>query len=349
VPTLKDLGEFGFLDRLKRSLPPGGPELIRGVGDDCAVFTVPEGEKLLWTVDTLVEGVHFRTDFTGMHDLGWKSLAVNLSDVAAMGGRPLHALLSLGVPEGVDLPQVDAFFEGLAALAREHSVSLVGGDTVRSPSGLLITLSVIGATEGGRFLARDGARPGDWIAVTGPIGDSAAGLSVLLERAAGTGGLPSGEFAESLIRAHNRPVPQVPEGVFLAQHAGVHAAIDLSDGLAQDLWHLCRNSGTGAQIEQGRLPLSDALRQWAAWKNKAPEDWALSGGEDYVLLVAVDAGAFEDLCGSYAARFGKPLYPLGRMTEEPGIRLESVDGVRRKLEPLGYDHFRNRTASMEGT
>jgi len=346
---LKDLGEFGFLDRLQRSLPPGGPGVLRGVGDDCAVLAPPRGEKLLWTVDTLVEGVHFRMDFTGMFDLGWKSLAVNLSDVAAMGGRPLHAVLSLGLSEGMDLGDLDAFYEGLGLLAREHAVNLVGGDMVRSPAGFLVTVAVIGAPTGGRFLARDGARPGDRIAITGCPGDAAAGLSALLDPAIWAGRSASGGFLERLIRAHNRPVPQVREGAFLAEQDGVHAAIDLSDGLAQDLGHVCRRSGTGAVIDRDRLPLSDAIREMAASTAKAPEDWALHGGEDYLLLVAVDADRFEDLRARFESRFRKPLHAIGRFTPEPGILLESVDGSRRRLEPRGYDHFRDRTASEEGS
>jgi thiamine-monophosphate kinase len=348
VRSLKDLGEFGFLDRLQRSLPPREGHVIRGVGDDCAVLTVPEGEKVLWTVDTLVEGVHFRMDLIDMHDLGWKSLAVNLSDVAAMGGRPLHAVLSLGLPAGTDLPELDAFYEGFSALAGEHSVALVGGDMVKSPSGFLITVSVLGATTGGCFLPRDGAQPGDWIGVTGPPGDSAAGLSLLLDSKGETGNQPSSDLLASLIQAHNRPRPQVREGIFFAGHAGVHAAIDLSDGLLQDLWHVCRQSGTGAVVEQGRLPLSEAIRELAACRGVAPEDWALFGGEDYHLLVAVQADCFEELRARYEAQFQKRLHPIGRMTSDRGIQWETTDGKRRELEPVGYDHFRERTFSGEG-
>jgi len=287
-------------------------------------------------------------DFTGMHDLGWKSLAVNLSDVAAMGGRPLHAVLSLGLPAGTDLQELDAFYEGLSALAGEHSVTLVGGDMVRSPSGLLITVSVLGATTGGRFLLRDGAQPGDWIAITGRPGDSAAGLSVLSDPIGKTGTRLSSGLLDSLVRAHNRPVPQVREGIFFAEQAGVHAAIDLSDGLVQDLWHVCRQSGTGAGIEQGRLPLSDAIRELASLRGREPEDWALYGGEDYLLLVSVHADRFEEIRTRYEARFQKALHPIGRMIRDRGVYLETIDGKRKRIEPVGYDHFREPPVSGEG-
>lgn len=345
MESLKALGEFGFLDRLERSFSPGAQHVLRGMGDDCAVLTVPEGEKILWTVDTLVEAVHFRKDLTGMNDLGWKSLAVNLSDVAAMGGTPLHAVISLGVPPSMDLADLDAFYQGFSTLAGKHSVALVGGDTVRSPSGFLITVSVIGTTVGGRFLCRDGAKPGDWIAVTGCPGDSAAGLSLLLDGIGRAGDAVVPESLAPLIRAHNRPIPQVCEGCFLAAQEGVHAAIDLSDGLVQDLWHVCRKSGTGACVEQGRLPLSEGVRELADRRGGFPEDWVLFGGEDYHLLVCVDPGFFETVQARYEARFSRPLYPIGRVTREREMLLEAPGGRRNRLEPMGYDHFRERTGS----
>jgi thiamine-monophosphate kinase len=312
------------------------------MGDDCAVLTVPEGEKILWTVDTLVEEVHFRMDLTDWHDLGWKSLAVNLSDVAAMGGRPLHAVLSLGFPAETDLKDLDDFYEGFSCLARNHSVSLVGGDTVRSPLGFLITVSVMGATAGGRFLTRDRAEPGDWLAVTGRLGDSAAGLDLLLDRAGGTGKSASDPAMDLLIQAHNRPRPQVPEGIFFAGQDGVNAAIDLSDGLAQDLGHLCSSSGVGACLEQELLPLSAGVRALAADRGTPPEEWALFGGEDYHLLVTVRADRFQDIRTRFESCFDRELFPIGRITREHGIVRVSAGGKRRALEPGGYDHFRSR-------
>jgi len=348
VTLLRELGEFGFLDHLQRSFPAAGPHVVRGIGDDCAVVTVPDGEKALWTVDTLVEGVHFRTDCTDLYSLGWKSLAVNLSDVAAMGGRPLHAVLSLGVSPDTSLEALEAFYAGFADLARDHEVSLVGGDMVRSLSGILITVSVLGASCGGRFLTRDGARPGDWIVLTGTPGDSAAGLAELLDpRKGGGADGPGTAAAEALIRAHIRPRPQVREGLFLAECPEVHAAIDTSDGLAQDLWHVCRNSGVGACLEQDRIPLSSGLRQRADLRGEDPWAWALFGGEDYHLLATVRQGALREVRVRYESRLGKPLHPIGRITRKGGILLETSGGERRPLEPVGYDHFRARTSSRE--
>ncbi len=335
------------MDHLQRSFPAEGDHVIRGMGDDCAVISVPEGEHALWTVDTLVEGVHFRMDFTDMYSLGWKSLAVNLSDVAAMGGRPLHAVLSLGLPAGTALEDLEAFYAGFSDLAGEHSVSLVGGDMVKSLSGILITVSVLGASRGGRFLTRDCARPGDWIVITGTPGDSAAGLAELMDPQRKPGGGPPSAPAETLIRAHNMPLPHVREGGFFAESSEARAAIDTSDGLVQDLWHICRNSGVGACLEQGRLPLSADIRELADRRGADPEDWALFGGEDYHLLVTVKAGELRELRARYESRIKKKLYPIGRITQNRGILLKTLDGKRRPLEPVGYDHFLERISSRK--
>jgi len=338
---LKDLGEFGFLDHIQKAFPAKGRGVIQGIGDDCAVLTCPDDGHLLWTVDTLVEGVHFSREVLDFYAIGWKSLAVNLSDIAAMGGRPLQALLSLGLRGDTALKDLDAFYKGFSDLAREFEVDLVGGDVVQSPAASVITVTVLGVSTGGRHLSRDQARPGDRIVVTGPLGESAAGLKILLDRLQGKAGkeVPA-SVAVPLIRAHRMPVPQVHEGVFLAACPEVHAAIDLSDGLAQDLWHVSRHSGAGACIEAAGLPLSPPTLELAKLLNLQAEDWALSGGEDYHLLATVAQDALEEVQKRFAERFHRPLYPIGRMTEDPGLWIEDRSGERSALKPSGYDHFR---------
>lgn len=341
--TLKHLGEFGFLDKIQKKFAAKGAGVVQGIGDDCAVLECPEGEVLLWTVDTLVEGVHFRMDLTDSYSLGWKSLAVNLSDIAAMGGRPAYALLSLGLRADSELADLESFYGGFSDLAKEHDVQLVGGDTVSSPSGLTITVSVLGMSGRGRLLRRDRARPDDWIVVTGALGESAAGLGILmadvnddLER------IPT-SITAPLIRAHRLPVPQVREGIFLSGSPRVHAAIDISDGLVQDLWHVCRLSGVGACIEQARLPLSVSARELGKRMNLSAERWALTGGEDYQLLATVKADALDEVQAGFEERFQRPLYPVGRITQEQGLWFETSSGERRVMEPGGgHDHFLER-------
>lgn len=336
---LKDIGEFGFLDHIQKAFPAKGRGVIRGIGEDCAVLACPAGGHLLWTVDTLVEDVHFSRDMMDFYAIGWKSLAVNLSDIAAMGGRPLQALLSLGLRDDTELKDLDAFYKGLSDLAREFEVDLVGGDVVRSPGATMITVTALGISTGDRYLSRARARPGDWIVVTGPLGESAAGLKILLDRKQGTGREVPASVAVPLIRAHRMPLPQIREGAFFAEIQEVHAAIDLSDGLAQDLWHVSRFSGVGACVVEDRLPLSSPTRELARLLNLRAENWALSGGEDYHLLVTVSQDALEVVLQRFEERFQRPLYTIGRMTKEPGLWLEDLSGRRWALEPSGYDHF----------
>ena len=338
---LKHLGEFGFLEHIRNTFPARGTGVIKGIGDDCAVLESPEGERLLWTVDTLVEDVHFRMDLTDAYSLGWKSLAVNLSDIAAMGGQPLYALVSLGLRADSDLNDLEAFYRGFSDLAREHGVEIVGGDTVKSPSAHSITVSVLGRTRGGRLLCRDNARSGDWIVVTGPLGQSAAGLSLLMAHEKNSPIQVPEPVTTPLVRAHRMPVPQVREGLFLAGYPQVHAAIDLSDGLVQDLWHVCRLSGVGACIQQARLPLSAPTCELEKTLGLSAEAWALSGGEDYQLLATVAADALEEIQSAFSEEFQKPLYPIGQAIPEQGVWLEKSSGERQFMEPGtgGYDHF----------
>ncbi len=336
---LNRLGEFGFLDRIQQAYGGKGSGVVQGIGDDCAVLSPPQGENLLWTVDTLVEGVHFRPDLIENDSLGWKSLAVNLSDIAAMGGRPAHALLSLGLGADMDTIALDQFYKGFAAVAEEFAVELVGGDLVKSPLGLTITVTVLGFTNGGRALCRSRAEPDDWIVVTGPLGEAAAGLNILLSGEQGKKDQLSEEIIATLVRSHCRPVPQVEEGILLSSFPQVHAAIDISDGLAQDLWHVCRMSNVGASVEQERLPISSPTLEAAECWGVSAEEWALYGGEDYQLLATVAAAGIEEVEGRFQERFHRPLSRIGRITREPGAWIETPSGQKVPLDTSGYDHF----------
>ncbi len=337
---LKSLGEFGFIDHIRQTYGTQKADVIQGIGDDCAVLTYQEKGKLLWSMDTLLEGIHFRLDLIDFYLLGWKALAVNLSDIAAMGGIPTQALLSLGLQADIDVKALDLFFKGFSDLGQKHDVQLVGGDMVRSTSDIMITVSVLGLIkEGNHVLYRNKAQPGDWIVVTGPLGQAAAGLDILLTQAQEERSSIPQSIAGPLIQAHNQPCPAIEEGSFLASFPQVHAAIDLSDGLAQDLWQICRLSNVGGYIEKTRLPLSSEIKKLAKYRRIPAADWALFGGEDYHLLATIEAKAFEDIQARYSERFQRPLYPIGRITEEEGIFLITDSGERTPVKPAGYDHF----------
>jgi thiamine-monophosphate kinase len=311
--------EFALIERFTRALPLRGEGVVVGPGDDAAVLRLRPGEDLVATVDAVVEGVHFDARFAPA-DVGWKALAVNLSDLAAMGARPLHALVALGVPAGTPGARLAGVARGLGACARAHRLAVVGGNVTRARE-LSVTVTALGAVAEGRAVLRGGARPGDLVAVTGTLGDAALGRSP---------GAPA-----ALARRQRRPTPRLAAGRALA--GVVRAAVDVSDGLAQDLGHLCAASGVGARIGVAELPLSAAYRR-AARGLADPFAAALGGGEDYELLVAVAPRSLARARAA-AARGGVPLTVIGRFVRGGGVEVVGARG-EPVTPPAGHDHLR---------
>ena len=311
-------GEFALIDRFTRPFADGEGVRI-GIGDDAAVLRPPRGAELVATVDAVVEGVHF-TDAFSPEEIGWKSLALNLSDVAAMGARPLWALVALATPAGADPAWLARVGRGIASCARRHGVAVVGGN-VTAARELSVTVTLLGAAPAGRALLRAGGRPGDLLVVSGTLGDAALGL------------LPGAPRA--CLDRQRRPRPRVALGRGVAGIA--RAAIDLSDGLLQDLGHLCAASGVGARLEVERLPLSPAYRR-AVRGRTDPHALALGGGEDYELLLAVPPARLAALRAA-ARRARTPVTVVGALESRRGIRV--VQGGRL-VHPrhLGHDHLR---------
>ncbi|AOY60626.1 MULTISPECIES: thiamine-phosphate kinase [Desulfococcus] len=329
----KDIGEFGFIRRIQRGclIRPEGVRLP--IGDDAAAFIVPDGQVALVTTDLLVEGVHFLRNGTSPEDLGHKALAVNLSDIAAMGGTAREAFVSIAVPGDCALAYVEGIYRGMISLAGEFGVNILGGDTTGSRSDLIINVAVVGAVHEREMLRRGGARPGDCLFVTGAVGDSRAGLHLLRNR------LPadSDAFME-LLSAHHRPRPHLAEGRFLGKSGAVRAAIDISDGLSSDLVHVARASGLGVRIDAGRLPISENLKTFCRRFGFDAVDYALSGGEDYVLACTVDPTKAAAVAQAFMARFHHPLYHIGKMTSDG--RMTVVQGGEvRPFPPAGWRHF----------
>ena len=313
-----------------------GPGVRVGIGDDCAVLEPDPGGLLLATTDLLIEDIHFRRRWAEPADLGWKSLAVNLSDIAAMGGRPRWALVALACPAETSLEEAEAFFEGALALASEHAVAVVGGDTSASPRGWIVNVTLLGETTRAPVL-RSTARPGDVIAVTGSLGRSAAGLA-LLERGAAPAGVPADTLAD-LAAAHLRPRPRVGEGRWLAAAGGVTAMIDLSDGLATDLGHIVEESGVGTRVELQRLPVAASACAVAAALGRDALAWATSGGEDYELLLTCAPDAYTRLATGLETATGTPLTAIGEiMTADAGLRWTDASGREIPVGP-GFEHF----------
>lgn len=315
--------EFGFIDRIRTlfaALPDNGFE---GIGDDCAVLPVGRGadgeeEVLLFTADLLTEGVHFLRHATPARELGRKALAVNLSDIAAMGGRPVATLLSIALPRDAAGTWAEEFMEGYRELSARYATALVGGDTTRSESGITVNVTAIGRAPAAHVKRRSDARPDDVIFAGGELGASGAGLRDIL----------AGRPDTPLAAAHRNPEPQVAEGLWLGARSEVHAMMDLSDGLASDLGHILERSAVGAEIDLERIPVAAGsdLRT------------AACGGEDYRLLFTAAPDDAEGLAAAFRARFGRPIHPIGRITAGRG--LVWMRGGR--LEPLdwhGFTHY----------
>ncbi|ROR34969.1 thiamine-phosphate kinase [Inmirania thermothiophila] len=315
-------GEFDLIERFFRR-GPARADVALGVGDDAALLRPPPGCELVAATDTLVEGVHFPAG-TDPAAVGHKALAVNLSDLAAMGAEPRWALLALTLP-AADEDWLAAFAAGLEALAREAGVALVGGDTTRGP--LAATVTVLGSVPAGQALRRCGARPGDDVWVSGTLGDAALGL------AAATGRLELPAAVAAALRARlDRPRPRLALGRRLRGLA--RACIDVSDGLVADLGHVCRASGVGARIERAALPLSPAAQ--AALAAGGDPAAPLVGGDDYELLFTAPPWAAAAVAGlGEVAR-------IGTVEAGAGVRIVEPDGSERRLEAGGWDHFRGR-------
>jgi thiamine-monophosphate kinase len=318
------LAEFALIDRCFTGLGSKREDVMLGVGDDCALLQVPPERVLAVSIDTLVEGVHFLPGTDPM-SLGHRALAVNLSDLAAMGAQPAWATLALTLPSA-DLPWVRAFARGFHDLACLHGVQLVGGDTTRGPRS--ITIEVHGFCDPAKVIRRDAARIGDQLCISGTLGD--AGLALLAE----TGKLMPDERIRPQRDKLLRPSPRVELGCRLAGIA--HGGIDVSDGLLADLGHICRASGVGAEIDLWRLPLSPGVRAYV----EQTREWSLplAAGDDYELCITLSperVGEAEII----SAECGTPLTPIGRITRDPGIRCLALSGRRVELASGGFEHF----------
>jgi thiamine-monophosphate kinase len=325
------LGELGFIAALRRRAGRAGGAWLESIGDDAALLRPRRGRDLVVTADALVEGVHFRWSTTAAHALGRKALLANLSDLGAMGARPLGCLLVLALPREARPAQLAGFVGGLLAQARASACPLVGGDTVESAL-WCISITALGEVARGRALRRAGGRPGDRLLVSGVLGASGLGLRILEQG----GARDPGE--RRFVRAHQLPVLPRGLGVALARRRLATAAIDLSDGLARDLAHLCAESGVGADVELERLPLAPGFERACRARGLDPQQLALSGGEDYQLLFAVGPGA--PPVAQLARQLGVRLSEIGRLRQGRAIRWLRAG---RRVTPgraRGFEHFK---------
>jgi len=329
------MDENQIVRRLRKRFGGSSAGLVCGIGDDAAVLR-PRGSREYWavTTDMLLEAVDFRRSWMTPAQLGHKSLAVNLSDLAAMGARPRFFTVALGLPPDITDKWIDAFYQGMIKLARRHRAVLIGGDLSRSPLGIQITITAIGINAISRPLYRSGGRPGDSLYVTGVLGQAAAGLALLLRGRTQGGNLPE----RRALKSHRTPTPRCAEGEWLAASGFVHCMMDLSDGLSMDLPRLCEASKVGAEINGEQLPIFKEARKWRC----DPTELALHGGEDFELLFSVPAGKERDIETAYPSWFA-PLHRIGRLRRGKGVVHIPRPGIDpQPLIPAGFDHFGQR-------
>ncbi len=326
--ALADLGEFGLISRITAGVRTH-ESVITGIGDDAAVTALSAGMQLLTSTDMLLEDVHFRRVWHDPYRLGRKSLAVSISDIAAMGGSPRWALLSLAIPSDLPLEFIDNFMRGFLTMASENRVALIGGDTCSSRIGLTISVTVMGEQFPDRIVRRAGALPDDDIWVTGTVGDAALGLR-LLER----GETVSDELLSRLLD----PNPQVSAALALAEAGLVTSMIDVSDGVLADYGHIAEQSGVGGCLRLDALPLSAAFRRHTAALPAVPYQLALSGGEDYELCFTAPRSDREKI-GDCVKKCGIAVTRIGIVTSSPGVTAVTTDGTPYSAQTKGFNHF----------
>jgi thiamine-monophosphate kinase len=346
---ISSVGEFGLIGRLKKKcldlhLPQKiTDQIVLGIDDDTAVTRPNPGMLQLSTSDLLIEGVHFDLTYTSMKYLGWKLMVVNLSDIAAMGGVPVYALITIALPAKISLEMVDDLYEGILQAAQTYGCAIIGGDTNTSIGNTMLSATLTGEVPENFLKRRNTAQPGDLICISGPLGLSHAGLRVLLrEKKRFVDEIQQEEFTSELgeytaaVSKHLAPKARFDVSTVAAQQEWVHAMIDISDGLASDLRHICNQSGVGADIFEEKIPIDPVARKIADEFGESPLDYSLFGGEEYELLFTIDPGQEKKLHELVSG-----ISVIGIITEHRGtVKLIQKDGPERTILSGGYDHFK---------
>ncbi|UCE21022.1 MAG: thiamine-phosphate kinase [Candidatus Aminicenantes bacterium] len=336
--TLADIGEFGLIHRIHELVKKEGvhaPEVTVGIGDDTASFRPREGYEQLVTCDCLVEGRHYLPDFITPEDLGRRAMVMNLSDIGAMGGHPLYALISLGLKADMPVADVEAIYRGFIMELNPFEASIIGGNITKTMDATFIDITLIGEVEQDKLLRRSTARVGDTILVTGYPGQAAAGLKLMLRSK------PTKDLQKHpLVRSFNSPSHRVKEGQAVANSGLASAMIDTSDGFLGDLGHICQESGVGALLIQEQFPISENLREIALQLKLDPHELFLQESDDYELIITCSPENAAQIHTAIAAVSDAPVTEVGKITDAAGnFQLILPDGSQRRVKPAGWDHF----------
>ena len=325
---INQLGEFGLIDLIKKKIFSGDKRVIVNIGDDAAVIRSSPNRLLIFTTDTLVERIHFDLKYFSFEEIGWKAMVANLSDIAAMGGLPRYALVTVGLPKSVRVEDVLSIYKGASRIAQKYRCKIIGGDTTLVPKYLFICIALLGEVEKKFLVTRSGAKKGDLICVTGRLGEAQAGLEFLKKY---------GRQKLSFARKHLQPQPRINEARILVKNLKINSMIDISDGLSSELFHLTEESQLGTAVYEQNIPISSKCLKLSSFMNKTPLSWALSSGEEYELLFTVDRkdqGKIERI---------KPkvnISLIGEMVDKrDGVKLIQKSGKIKDLKKVGFVHF----------
>lgn len=333
MAKIGEIGEFGLIDRIRSRTASYGEDVVLGIGDDCAVLRRGPVLEVL-TTDCLVEGTHYEAGWLAMGDIGWKALAVNVSDIAAVGGTPKHALVTLFLPGDSTTKQIDELYDGLEQCGEKTGVVVVGGDIVKIDGPFAISVALSGVCERDEIVLRSGARQGDTIVVTGSLGGASVGLKALRQDS----GRAWDEHIEACITRFRRPVPRLSESRAIIEDLQPTSMIDISDGLLSDLWHIMESSKVGAVLEGKDIPVGMGVVDFFSGSKEDALSQALAGGEDYELLFTINS-RLEGRLPEVAARLGVELTPIGKITPRgAGVKL-AQEGGQREIRKGGFDHF----------
>lgn len=332
---LDEIGEFGLIERIRGRRTTYDENVVIGIGDDCAILRRGTVLEVL-TTDCLVKGTHYEDDWLGMKDVGWKALAVNVSDVAAVGGTPKHALVTLFLSDGMTTADIDDLYDGLEECGEKTGVSVVGGDIVKTCGPFAVSVTLSGTCERDEVVLRSGARPDDIIVVTGTLGEASLGLRCLKDRVLCVEG---GSLCNA-VKKFQRPVPRIDESQSIVHELRPSSMIDISDGLLSDMWHILESSKVGAVLDADSIPIAEGVTEFFEGDREEALSWAVRGGEEYELLFTM-AGRHEAKMPELSKALGTRLTRIGKIVpKSSGVKLAGPDG-ERDLKPSGFDHFKS--------